>query len=144
VEPSKIRPNAFQKSELKVFESCVELDVQCIQRPVGIHFDTKEATCLRLETMRNHYKAKHKSNMNREAEVKKLAKQKSKQEAKQESKQRSKEKLEEDKLDKEIARKNSKKRTKAESEEERKAKQFSKQCAILSFKEEQEMKNKGL
>jgi hypothetical protein len=44
VEPSKIRLNAFQKSELKVFSSCVELDVQYIQCPVGIHFDTKEAT----------------------------------------------------------------------------------------------------
>jgi hypothetical protein len=46
VEPSKTRLNAFQKSELKVFASCVELYVQYIQRPVGIHFETKEATCL--------------------------------------------------------------------------------------------------
>jgi hypothetical protein len=90
VEPGKIRLNAFQKSELKVFSSCVELDVQYIQRPVGIHFETKEATCLQLGTMRNRYKAKHKSNMKREAEVKKLAKKKAKQEAKQEAKQRAK------------------------------------------------------
>jgi hypothetical protein len=67
VERSKIRLNAFQKSELKVFASFVELDSQYIQRPVGIHFETKEATCLRLETKRKHYKAKHKSNMKREA-----------------------------------------------------------------------------
>jgi hypothetical protein len=87
-------------------QSCVELYIQYIQRPVGIHFETKEATCLRLETMRKRYKAKHKSNMKREAEVKKLAKQKAKQEAKQEAKQRAKEKVEEEKRTKEIARKN--------------------------------------
>jgi hypothetical protein len=75
--------------------------------------------------------------MKREAEVKKLAKQKAKQEAKQETNQRAKEKVEEEKRAKEIARKNIKQRTKAKSEEERKAKQFSKQCAMLSFKEEQ-------
>jgi hypothetical protein len=78
VEPLKIRINAFQKSELKVFASCVEFDVQFIQRPVGINFETKEATCIRLETMRNRYKAKHKENMKKEAEEKKLAKQKAK------------------------------------------------------------------
>jgi hypothetical protein len=139
VEPSKIRLNAFKKSELKIFASFVELDVQFIWRPVGVHFETKEATCLRLETMRNHYKAKHKSNMKREAKVKKLAKQK----AKQEAKQRVKEKVEEEKRPKEIARKNAKQRTKVKSEEERKVKQFFKQYAMLSFKEKQEMKNKG-
>jgi hypothetical protein len=93
VERSKIRPNAFQNSELNVFACCVELDVQFIQSPVGIHFDTKEPTFLRLETMRNRYKSKHQANMKREAEVKKLAKKKDKQEAKEEAKQRAKEKV---------------------------------------------------
>jgi N-acetylmuramoyl-L-alanine amidase CwlA len=129
VGPSKSRLNAFQKSELKVFASCVELDVKFIQRP----FETKEATCLQLETMRKCYKAKHKANMKREAEVKKFVQQK----AKQESKQRAKEKVEEEKRTKEIASKNAKQRTKAMSEEERKVKKFSKQCAMLSVKEDQ-------
>jgi hypothetical protein len=46
VEPSKSRLNSFQKSELKVFASYVYFDVQFIQCPVGINFETKEATCL--------------------------------------------------------------------------------------------------
>jgi hypothetical protein len=62
----------FQNLELKVFASCVEFDVQFIQRPVGINFETKEARCLRLETMINCYKAKHKSHMKRKAEEKNL------------------------------------------------------------------------
>jgi hypothetical protein len=101
VDPNKTRLNYFQKSELKVFASCVYFDVQFIHLPVGINFETKEATRLLLETMRNRYKSKHIANMKKEAEEKKLAKQK----AKQESKQRTKEKVEEEKCAKEMARK---------------------------------------
>jgi hypothetical protein len=61
MEPSNIRLKTFQKSELKVCASCVEFDVQFIQRPVGINFETQEATCLRLETLINCYKAKRKT-----------------------------------------------------------------------------------
>jgi hypothetical protein len=52
--------NAFEKSELKVFTSFVELYIQYIQRPVWIHFETKEPKCIRLETTRKRYKEKHK------------------------------------------------------------------------------------
>jgi hypothetical protein len=74
MEPSKIRLNAFYKSELNAFASCVEFDVQFIQIPVGINFETKEATYLQLETIRNSYNTKHKANINRDTELKKLAK----------------------------------------------------------------------
>jgi hypothetical protein len=90
VDPSKIRLNPYQKSELKVFARCVEFYVQFIQRPVGINFETKEATCLRLETMRNRYKAKKKANIQRETEEKKLTKQESKQGSKRKRKRQKK------------------------------------------------------
>jgi hypothetical protein len=101
VYPSKIRLNAFQKSELKVFASCIEFGVQFIQRPVGVNFETNEATCVRLETMLNSYKAKHKATIKREAEEKKI----SKQNAKQEANQRAKEKVEEERRAKEMKQK---------------------------------------
>jgi hypothetical protein len=63
VEPIKIRLNSFQWSELRVFASCVYLDVQFTHRSAGFSFDTKEDTCLQLESMRNCYKEKHKEKL---------------------------------------------------------------------------------
>jgi hypothetical protein len=49
VEKNNIRLNYFQKSELKVFVSCVDFDVQVIQPLVGIHFETKKANVFDLK-----------------------------------------------------------------------------------------------
>jgi hypothetical protein len=53
VEPIKIRLKPFQKSELKLFDSCVDFYAQFIHRPIGINFETREATCFRLKNMRS-------------------------------------------------------------------------------------------
>jgi hypothetical protein len=84
---------------MEVFTSCIYVYVQFIQHPVGTNFETKEPIFLRLETMRNNYKAKHKANMKKEFQERKRAKK----EAKQEAKQRAKEKVEEEKRTKEKA-----------------------------------------